>query len=256
MKQLIIFITFFLFFSHTSFSQGEIDTEKKILFRNERIYGISANSNGYGFGYTMAKRINIHKKFIYEADINLVKHEKEKKSTFYYGESFKRYVYGKTNYAFNIRLGVGMQHVLFKKFDRNSVSVRFFYSGGFTNVFLKPIYYLVYDDVAKNDVWMIFEKNTPYWYIVDRKPFYDAFNEIKLVAGLYAKTGFSFDFGKEDKILNILETGISFEAYPKKIKIMETENNPSFFPSVYIAYRWGKVFSDYYLKEQDEKSEY
>jgi hypothetical protein len=254
MKYLPFLILFTFIFDLLSFSQGEIDSEKKILFRNERGFAISANSNGFGFGYSYAKRINIKRKFIYEADINTIKNQKEKKSTFYYGESLiKRYVYGKTNYAFNIRAGVGQQHVLYKKFDRNSVGVRYFYTGGFTAMFLKPIYYLVYNASMENYEWTLFEKNTPFWYIIDRKPYFDAFNKIKLVPGMYVKTGFNFDFSKEDKILSVFEVGINFEAYPKEIKIMETEKNPSFFPSVYISYRWGKVVSGYYLKEQDER---
>jgi hypothetical protein len=52
--------------------------------------------------------------------------------------------------------------------------------------------------------------------------------------------------------LNSIELGFTFDAYPKQIKIMETESNPAFFPVVYISYNWGKVASGYYLKEQDE----
>jgi hypothetical protein len=249
----LFFLIFFLVGLHLiSFSQGEIDSDKKILYRNEKSYGIYANSNGFGFGYAFARQINIHRKFIYEGDINTVKHQKEKKTNFYFGESLKRYVYGKTNYAFNIRIGVGQQHVLYKKFDRNSVAVRFFYTGGFTTMFLKPIYYLVYEDSTREYYWTHFEKNTSPWTIVDRKPFFHAFNELKLVPGLYFRTGFNFDFGKEDKRLNLLELGVTLDAYPKQIKIMETAYNPSFLPLVYISYRWGKVVSGYYLKEQDE----
>ena len=77
-------------------------------------------------------------------------------------------------------------------------------------------------------------------------------NEIKLVPGLFVKTGFNFEFSKEDKRLNILEPGISIEVYPKQIKIMGTENNPFIFPVLYLSYRFGKVESGYHLKEQDE----
>jgi hypothetical protein len=255
MKYFSFLFVFTFLYNLISFSQGEIDESKKILFRNEKGFAISANSNGFGFGYLYAKRININRKIIYEGDINTIKHQKEKKSTFYYGESLKRYVYGKTNSAFNIRAGIGQQHVLYKKFDRNSVGVRYFYTGGITAMFLKPIYYLVYEANMENYEWTLFEKNTPFWYIIDRKPFLNALNEIKVVPGIYARTGFNFDFGKEDKVLNVLEFGITLEAYPKEIKIMVTERNPSFIPTVYISYRWGKVVSGYYLKEEDERTE-
>ena len=253
MKQISL-ITISMIISLVMFSQGEIDTEHKILFRNEKSFSLILNSNGFGFGYRYGKRINIHRKLLYEGDINLVKHQKEKKIYNPYSQSLRKFVYGKTNSAFNIRLGIGQHHELFKKFDQNSVSVRWFYVVGFTTMFLKPIYYNILDDSTKTFQWQLFEKNTPWWYISDRKPFTHAFNEIKVIPGGYIKTGFSFEFSKEDKRVNMLETGISLDIYPKPIKIMETENNPMFFPTVYIAYRFGKVESGYYLKEQDEGS--
>ena len=251
MKKVLLIITF-LITTGSLFSQGELDSEHKILFRNEKSYGLTLNSNGYGFGFRYGKRININKKLLYEGDINLVKHKKEKKIYNPYSESIRKFVYGKTNHAFNIRFGMGRHHQIFRKFDRNSVSIRWYYIGGITTMFLKPIYYEILDDSTKTFEWKLFEKNTPWWYITDRKPFLHAINEIKIVPGAYIKTGFNFEFSKEDKRLNIIETGISLEVFPKPIKIMETENNPLFFPVVYISYRFGKVESGYYLKEQDE----
>jgi hypothetical protein len=244
----------FLFILHLTFvfSQGEIDDENKILFRNEKSYGVSLNTNGYGIGYRFARHINIHKKFSVEGDVNIVKHSKEKKITNPLTYNIFNYVYGKTNYAFNIRLSAGMQHELYRKFDRNSVSVRLFYSGGLSAMFLKPIYYDVWDDSLNTTKTQLFEKNTPWWFIYDKKPFTKGFNEIKIIPGIYVKTGVSFEFGKTDKKLSVLETGISFEAYPKDIKIMETEYNPRFLPILFLSYRFGKVVSNYYLKDADE----
>ena len=236
----------------TGYAQGEIDTENKILFRNEKTFGISLNSNGYGMGYRYGKRINIHRKFLYDGDINIVKHQKEKKMYNPYSESLKKFVYGKTNQAFNIRFGIGQHHELFRKFDRNSVSVRWYYIGGVTAMFLKPIYYEVLNDSTGDYVWQLFEKNTPWWYITDRKPFTNALNEIKVIPGGFVKTGFGFEFSKEDKRINMLEAGISLEVYPYPVKIMETEQKQLFFPTVFLSYRFGKVSSGYYLKEIDE----
>lgn len=253
MNKIISFILF-LFISFELLSQGEIDTEHKILFRNEKSFALSLNSNGFGFGYRYGKRINIHRKFLYEGDFNIVKHKKEKKIKNPLSESLRSFVYGKTNTAFNLRAAVGMHHEIFKKADRNSVSVRFFYLGGVSAIFLKPIYYQIYNMNDTIYEWKKFPSGQfPNWYfITDRKPFLHAIDEIKVIPGLYAKTGFSFEFGKEDKRLNIIETGISLEVYPKQIKIMETENNPQILPVVYLSYRFGKVESGYHLKEQDQ----
>ncbi len=251
MKQLF-FILFFLAVNQLSFSQGEIDTEHKILFRNEKSYGININTNGYGFGYRFAKHINIHRKNILEADFNIVKHEKEHKRINPYSSSLFRFVYGKTNSVFNLRFGVGMQYQLYKKLDRNSVSVRWYYLGGVTAAFLKPIYYLVYNDTSKTKTWQLFEHNTPWWYIYDKKPYSYGIDEMKIVPGVYGKTGFAFEFSKTDKRINMIEVGISFDAYIKSLDILDTEKNPQFIPVLFLSYRFGKAESGYYLKEQDE----
>jgi len=245
-------VIIFLFLSSVLFSQGEIDTQHKILFRNEKSYGININSNGYGFGFRYGKRINIHRKWLFEGDINSVKHEKEKKVTNPYSLDFFRFVYGKTNSVFNIQLGAGMHHELYKKFDRNSVSVRWFYTGGVSFSFLKPIYYYIYDENTKEKEWKIFVQNTPWWYIYGKESYFKGINKMKFIPGVYAKTGFNFEFSKTDKKLTMLEVGFKFEAYPKIVKIMETEKNLQFFPILYLSYRFGKVESGYYLKEQDE----
>jgi hypothetical protein len=250
--RLVFQILLILFFFTEGFSQGEIDDERKILYRNEKSFGFMLNSNGYGAGYRFAKRINIHRRFIYDGDFNYVKHQKEKKIYNPYSASLRKFVYGKTNTAFNIRFGVGQHHEIFKKFDKNSVSVRYYYIGGVSAMFLKPIYYQVLNDSTGFYDWERFQKNTPWWYITDKKPFTYALNEIKIVPGGYVKTGFGFEFSKEDKRINMIDVGVSLEVYPYPVKIMETEDKQILFPMVYLSYRFGKAVSGYYLKELDE----
>lgn len=247
-----LYIIFFLFLSIITFSQGEIDNEHKILFRNEKSYALTANSNGYGFGYRYGKRINIKRKFLYEGDFNIVKHNKEKKISSPYNLSLFSFIYGKTNSAFNVRFGIGQHHELYRKFDRNSVSIRFFYVGGITTMFLKPIYYEIIADSSNIPKVMKFEKNTPWWFITGKKNYFYGIDEMQIIPGGFVKTGFAFEFSKNDKKVKMLEAGISIEAYPKPIKIMEVENNPLFLPTLYLSYRFGKAESSYYLKEQDE----
>ncbi len=251
MKKLV-FLILSLFFVILSFSQGEIDTEHKILFRNEKSFGINLNTDGYGIGYRYGKRINIRKKLLFEGNINIVKHEKEKKINNPYSNSLKSFVYGKTNSAFNFQLGIGYHKELYRKFDKNSISIRWFYTGGISTIFLKPIYYYIYDQNTENFEWKQFEKNTPWWYIYGKESYFYGISEIKIIPGVFTKTGFCFEFSKTDKKLNIIETGFSFEAYPKPVKLMETEKNPQFLPVLYLTYRFGKTESGYYLKEQDE----
>lgn len=246
-KVSLIIAVYFLISSSGLHAQGEIDEEQKILFRNEKTYGLALNSNGWGAGYRYGKRINARKKWLFEGDINYVKHEKEKKEFNYYSTSFSRFVYGKTNAAVNLRLGVGRQRELIEKFDKNSISIRTVWSVGASAVFLKPIYY----KILEGDVFVIkkFEEDVPFFYIWEKAPFYKGMNELRVIPGGYAKAGFSFEFSKTDRKMSVLETGLFVELYPQEIEIMANEMNHFLLRGIYFSYRFGKVVSGYHIEE-------
>lgn len=251
MKRIFILLIFVFVFISISFSQGDIDDSKKIFYRNESTYALNINSNGVGLDYRFGKRINANRKFIYDGDINTMKHHKEYKQFNPWSTSLTRFAYGKTNSVFNIRFGIGNENEIFKKMDRNSVSIRLFYVGGLTSAFLKPIYYQILE--GEDIVVKKFDLNTPAFYIWGKAPYFKGISELKLVPGAYVKAGFGFEFSKNDKKVSMLEAGITLELYPKEIEIMATETNTAFFPTLYLAYRFGKVKSDYHIKEADEK---
>jgi len=74
-----------------------------------------------------------------------------------------------------------------------------------------------------------------------RGPFFMGFNELKLLPGLYGKTGFSFEYSQKDAIVHALEVGISLTAYPKEIPIMATEKNNFLFFNLNVGYRFGRI---------------
>ena len=81
---------------------------------------------------------------------------------------------------------------------------------------------------------------TPY-NIGGRGPFFMGFSELKVVPGLTAKTGLSFEYSQKDAIIHALEVGVSLTAYPKEIPIMATEQNNFLFFNVIMGYRFGKI---------------
>jgi hypothetical protein len=62
-----------------------------------------------------------------------------------------------------------------------------------------------------------------------------------MLPGLYARTGFNFEYSKEDKIIHAVEVGAQVNAFIKKIPIMETTQNKSIFFSFFVSYRFGIV---------------
>jgi len=222
------------------FSQGEIDEEVRIYsFRNEITYAVHLNSNGFGAGFRYAKRQNASKKSLYETDFNFIKHAKEIKIHIpYVQQNGNGYVYGKLINFGTLHLGIGSQKEIFWKEDKGGISIRYFYSFGPSFGFQKPIYYEVLDQDSGNILRKKFEEHTTF----DRKaPFYYGLNEISLVPGIYAKFGFTFEFGKSKNVFNAIETGVLTDAYIKKVNIMANKYNSWIYPAFFISYRFGKI---------------
>ena len=71
--------------------------------------------------------------------------------------------------------------------------------------------------------------------------FFKGFDEIKLYPGLYARSGFSFEYSKNDRVTHAIEVGASFHAFAKTIPIMASEDNKQFFPAIFVSYRIGMI---------------
>lgn len=236
MNKSITLYLFIVFFSYQSFAQGEIDSEKKIFYRNEKSWGMFLFSNGWGGNYRYGKRINAARKFIWEIDVNYIKHPKERKvSVDLYGAN--RFVYGKQNVPIELRGSAGFQKELYRKLDKGGVAVRFVYSGGPTLVLLKPIYYQVaYTDGYHIEKFDITQSQTIY----GRASFFKGFPEIKVDPGVYLKAGFSFEFSKKDKKIKALEVGATASAFLNEVEIMAAENSRFLF-NIFICYRFGNI---------------
>jgi hypothetical protein len=226
-------------------AQGEIDDQERLLFRDESSFGGFLNSNGFGFNYRYGFWRNARNQFILDGDLNYVKHPKEVKIQAPYTYNPRRYVFGKENLFWELKGLAGWQRELYRKHDRNGISVRMFYSGGLSLGFLKPIYYQVYTlsplGEAESYEYLKFDLSIHQNLIGGRGPFFMGFNELKLVPGLTAKTGLSFEYSERDVVIHALEAGAGITLYPRRIPIMATEKNNFLFFNLFVGYRFGTV---------------
>jgi hypothetical protein len=237
----------FLYLSSV-FSQGEIDDEQKIFFRNEKSWAIFLNSNGFGMNFRKGTRINAFRKFIWEIDMNYVKHPKETKITNSYAQ-LNQYVYGKTHFAWETRGAVGFQREIFRKIDKSGVAIRYFYDIGPSIILLKPIYYQVaVGNVAEDQKFELYGSQ----YILGRSSFFKGFNEMKIDPGVYLKGGLSFEYSKQDVRLQALEVGGVASAFLNEVEIMASHNTRFLF-SLFVSFRWGKIFSGSYMEGLDSE---
>jgi hypothetical protein len=226
------------------YAQGELNEEQKIFFRNEKSFALLLNTDGIGFSYRGAKRIDYRNKRLFEIDAGNLKLVKEYRQSSQYlqGSSF---IFGKLNSTIYVRSGIGHQHELFKKADLGGIAVRYFYSAGPVLAIYKPIYYRVLHLVSPNVTELVDEKFdssiASSQDIYSKASFTKGLDETKVMPGLYAKGGFNFEYSKEDKIIHAIEFGAQLNAFPQKIPIMAGSGNKALFFSLFVSYRFGII---------------
>lgn len=246
MKKLLITVIVFVAGVCSAYAQGELDQQQKVFFRNERSFAALLNTDGLGISYRAAKRINFLNKRFLEFEAGTLKSPKEyrQRTMFSQGGSF---VFGKLNSAFYLRGSYGFQHELYSKEDYGGIAIRYFYSGGPVIALLKPIYYTFYY-LIPNTINEYERKDEKFHEgivvpneIYGKASFTKGFNEISVVPGLFAKTGFNFEYSKEDKVIHAIEIGGQINAFPKEVQIMFGINNRKVYPSLFVSYRFGII---------------
>jgi len=250
--KIILIIFCVIAFNNYLFSQGEI-SDKKAYNINEKTIAFCLNSNGGGVNYRYGKRLDGTRRRIFDIDAAIVKHPKEiKTNNPYYDTNNSRFVFGKLNYFFNTKTGIGLQKELYSKFDKGGVAIKYFYSGGFSLGILKPIYYdIIILDTTINDKKHINTIPQKFNYsihtssdIYGKTAFFEkGMDEIELIPGIHTKFGLSIEYSKNDKLINAIEVGASIDAYLKEVLIMATEKNNQIFVALFISYRFGKVYT-------------
>jgi len=241
----------------SAWGQGEIDSQEKILFQNERSVSLSLTSNGFSGAYRFGQRKSYLSKVIYEAELSYIRHPKEVKvsaSPYSYATS-RKYVYGKTNIFINLRPSIGFQKEIFSKEDRGSIAVRYFYAGGPSIGLTKPIYYTFNIIAPINGVNYIIDQQTQKFEfsqhaqsteIAGRASFWRGMDEMAVYPGLHVKGGLSFEYSRYNHLLNAIEVTADFDAFLKKIPIMYTDYNYRFFITLGVSYRFGWIVDKKY----------
>jgi hypothetical protein len=248
----IVFFTVFSLYCHYSWSQGEIDTQEKILFQNEKSISLILNSNGYGARFLFGRRIAYLTKNTYDVEFAFIKDPKEVKvtsdNTLY--TTSRKFVFGKYNSFMNIRPSYGFQREVFSREDKGSIAIKYYYALGPSFGITKPIYYTfnVKDSVINN--WLYYSQvdgKFEYYYNPDRINIaghagtFKGMKELKLYLGIHAKAGVTFEYSSSNRLINALEVGMVFDAFTKEIPIMYNEYNHQFFFTLFAAYRFGWV---------------
>lgn len=234
-------VGFFMLQVVVVFAQGQIDSLPKAFTRNEHTVGGVLYTNGWGLGYAYGKMKKAKLKTLYSVDFAIVHDPKEIKTTNPASSDNNRFVYGKTNFLLNLHFTYGKLHRLYEKKDVGGIEIRYFYKLGPSFGFQKPIYYRFGVDSVVSVEKFTNATHQLISNIEGKASFFKGFDEINVIPGVHANVGVSFEFGKQDLLINAVEGGISIDVFVKKIELMANEYSQFAFPSLYLSLRFGKI---------------
>lgn len=249
-KRIFIFLLFAFIFT-PAFTQDTLAMPNSligVLLKKEQSGAITLHTNGWGAGYRYGNHVTGYMKRLYEVEFSTMKHPKETKLQNPYYFNSKPYTFGKKNSMFIIRGHIGNQHVMFSKPNWGGVEVRYFYVGGASIAFLKPIYlYILSEDLQ--DFSLTTEKYDPEEHFSDniygRGPFTKGFDEISIKPGASVKAGLNFEYGPYMEKLKTLEVGATLDFYPSPIEIMALNDPNYFFLTLYFSFHFGKRYNKF-----------
>ena len=228
-----------------SFSQSVSNIDGKILLRKEMLVFAQIHTSGWGLGFRKAKHVTGYRKWFYEADIVNFKDKKEVKMQNPYNNG-KSYVFGKLNYIYNLRIGVGFQKEIYGKPYWGGVQIKYLYSIGASIAFLRPYYLYVYKlqpDQLPVLVQQPYNDTLSLDLIYGRGSLLGGFDKLKVSPGGYGRFALNFEFGKVDKRIIALEIGATFDAFILPVPIMASNPDRRLFFNLYLALQLGKRYN-------------
>lgn len=205
-------------------------------YTTEITWGVNKNTRGGLIGGVVFKLARQQKDNVfsfYGIEMMNVKHPEEQR--YLSPASGTSFVWGKQNFLYSIRGQYGREVLLFKKAPQQGVQISGIVAGGPTLGVIAP-YYILYDG---NYVPFNAEIHQNYNTIQGSGKLFQGLGESDLTVGLNTKAGLSFEFGTFKNNVAGVEIGVSFEAFPKKIILIPTQENTAFFSALYFAMYWG-----------------
>ena len=241
--QKLFFSIILLLFGFSAYSQEiEIGNPEMFAVRTRQwdVYA-TLHTNGLGIGFRIGREPSIHIRRGFDFEYTYYRHFKEKRSRMDYD---KVIVYGKLNYFGQVRGGYGVTRVINKKPYWGGVEVGYFFYGGVSLGVSVPVYlkinYITEEVSERYDP----EKHS-FGNIIRKESFWKGVKETKVHPGIYAKTGMSFDFSKNDALIMKLDFGIAVDAYYPPVEKMAFSPKQYVLLTGFVTFHFGKRLTDY-----------
>jgi len=246
-----IFLCMLGFFSVSCFAQKESpalsDTLDNVLLEQQWSLGVHINSNGWGLKFRRGRNLAALKQFMWEIEFTTYKSSKEVKTINPYYSDSKSYIYGKLNYVYFLRGGIGAQHILNRKPYWGGIQLSYLYYGGLSVGITKPVYLYIIHSTSNTDYQVTEERYDPEVDFVDniygRGAFLTGILNLEFHPGVYGKGGLEFEFGTRNRTIKALEIGAIMDYSPIPIAILAYNSKQSFFLTAYLSVSFGKRYN-------------
>jgi len=236
------------FFSLAAEAQSITGVEERgIVLKNIRSYGLFIHSGGFGMHYRQGRMKTGFRSSQWELGLLNMKHPKEIRSVNPFSDNAGGYVYGKLNTLFILRGGYGIHKVLHPEGDQGGVETGLHLFGGASLGILKPMYLTIfyYDD--QYGIQERTERYNPALHFPDnisgRAPFGTGIGKSTLHPGMYATAALTFELGREQKHIRMLETGLSADIFAAPLEMMAYNPKRQFFVTLFIKASLGKMWN-------------
>jgi hypothetical protein len=255
----IISIAFFILMAHALPGQNNLKQSeynltplKGIVYFKEVAAELEVQSNGLNLGFNSGKILRYNLTQYYHFDLGYIADPKERSISQYLTsfEGISSFTYGKQNYFFVLRGGMGRKHFLSEKAYKRGIALGYSFEGGVNLGLLKP-YYLVLeysDELDRSFRSEAYSKDNAHLFldvnkIRDKGKFSEGWNELKVAPGFHFNAALHFSLGAYEKYVKAMEIGVHIDTYFQKIPIMvETENrrNRFLFGHFFINFQLGQ----------------
>lgn len=155
-------------------------------------------------------------------------------------EGKNKYIYGKINNFFALKLGRGYSRMLAGKPDPGSVSIHWVNAGGVSLGVLKPYYLKVYSDPNAIKYEEGHKEDFLNQYLIEGNAgFSKGIGEVKFIPGFHLKSGLHFDFSANRTSVFGAEVGGSVEYYTQEVPLMANQAPKAYFVGLYLSLQVG-----------------
>jgi hypothetical protein len=222
--------------------------ESIIIYRKVMQGGLSIHSRGLGIHYRRGHKIHANKTFLYDFAWINIRHPKEVKTVNAFSNNNSGFLYGKLNSLYSVHTGVGIQKIIHPKGDLGTTAIGYSYYGGISWGMAKPVYLYIFYASDMEGVQERLERYDPDKHFPDniagRASILKGINESRFFPGVYGTFQLNFEFSKQENKIRMLETGISADLFPYRIRLMADEKpGQFFFLNFFIRFIFGKQWN-------------